>query len=149
MALSAGQFMEYAEKKALLAVTGQALSTVTTLYMALLTAAPAAGTDATMAAESEYSVTPPAWGYARQSLTVASAFNAPTSASPSVISNSGSITWGPLTTGATGTMTWGMLVDAQTGTSANLWVAYLLTTARTPLVGDSVQAAASAFTCQV
>jgi hypothetical protein len=149
MALVAGQIMEFAEKKALLAVTGQALASITTGYMALLTAAPAAGTDLTMAAESEYSVTPPAWGYARQPLTVASAFNAPTSASPSVISNAATITWGPLTTGATGTMSWGMFTDNATGTSANLWIAFLLTTPRTPLVGDSVQAAAAAFTCQV
>jgi hypothetical protein len=149
MALSAGQFMEFAEKLALKAVTGQAVTATTTLYMAILTAAPAAGSDLTMAAESEYSVTPPLWGYARQVMTSASAWNAATSASPSVISNSAIISWGPLTSGATGTMTWGELTDAATGTGANLWISYLLTTPRAPLVGDTVQAAISAFTAQV
>lgn len=149
MALAAGQFMEYAEKKALLAVTGQTVATVTTLYQALLTAAPAAGTDLTMAAESEYSVTPPLWGYARQVMTVATAYSAPSSASPSVLSNAATISWGPLTSGATGTMTWGMLTDTASTSAGNNWIAYLLTTPRTPLVGDTVQAAIGAFTAQV
>lgn len=145
MALSAGQFMEFAEKLAVKAATGQAVTATTTLYLALLTAAPAAGTDATMASETEYGAT----GYARQSITTASGWNAATSASPSVISNANTITWGPTSSSPGTTLTWGMLVDASSGTSANNWIAYLLTTPRTPLSGDSVSAAASAFTCSV
>jgi len=142
--------MEFAEKKALVAATGGTVTTVTTVYMALLTAAPAAGSDLTMAAEAEYSVTPPLWGYARQVLTIGTpCWSTPTSASPSVISNAGVISWGPLTSGATGAMTWGELTDAATGSGANLWVSYLLTTPRAPLVGDTVQAAIGAFTAQV
>jgi hypothetical protein len=116
--------------------------------MALLTAAPAAGTDATMAAETEYGAT----GYTRQSLTTASAWNAATSASPSVISNTATITWGPTSSSPGTTITWGILTDntgAGSGTTAVLEIAYLLTTPRTPIAGDSVQAAAGAFTAQV
>jgi hypothetical protein len=145
MALSAGQFMEFAEKLAVKAATGQAVTATTTLYMALLTAAPAAGTDLTMAAETEYGAT----GYARQPITTASGWNAATSASPSVISNSAVLTWGPTSSSPGTTVTWGMLCDAVSGTTANLWIAYLLTTPRTPISGDSVAAAISAFTCSV
>jgi hypothetical protein len=148
MALSAGQFMEAGEKRAIAAATGQAVATLTTCYMALLTAAPAAGTDATMAAETDYGAT----GYTRQALTTSSAWNAATSASPSVISNTASITWGPTSSSPGTTVTWGMLTDSTgsgAGGTAVLEIAYLLTTPRTPISGDSVQAAAGAFTAQV
>ena len=145
MALVAGQFMEFAEKLAVKAATGQAVTATTTLYMTLLTAAPAAGSDATMASETEYGAT----GMARQPITTASGWNAPTSASPSVVSNSAVLTWGPTSSSPGTTVTWGMLVDALTGTTANNWIAYLLTTPRTPISGDSVSAAISAFTCSV
>lgn len=148
MALSAGQFMEFAEKLAVKAATGQLVSATTTLWMALLTAAPAAGTDATMASETEY-MGGTANGYARQSITTASGWVAPTSASPSVVSNAAVITWGPTTTSPGTTVTWGMLVDAASVSTANNWIAYLLTTPRTPLSGDSVQTAISAFTASV
>ena len=148
MALSAGQFMEFAEKLAVKAATGQAVTATTTLWMALLTAAPAAGTDATMASETEY-MGGTANGYARQSITTASGWNAATSASPSVISNAAVLTWGPTTTSPGTTVTWGMLVDAASVNTANNWIAYLLTTPRTPISGDSVSAAISAFTTSV
>jgi len=145
MALSVGQVLEFAEKRAITAASGQAVATATTLWMGLLTAAPTAGTDLTMASETEYGAT----GYARQSLTVASAWNAVTSASPSVVSNAASITWGPTSSSPGTTVTWGILCDAVSGTTANLYIAYLLTTPRTPISGDSVQAAASAFTASI
>ena len=50
------------------------------------------------------------------------------------------------------TVIWGMLTDATgagSGTTAKLIAAFLLTSSRTPSTGDSLQAAASAFTCQV
>lgn len=148
MPLSVGQFMENGEKRAVAAATGQAVATLTTVYMALLTAAPAAGTDLTMAAETEY-MGGTANGYARQSLTTASAWNAATSASPSVISNTATITWGPTSSSPGTTVTWGMLTDTLSSTAGLLHIAYLLTTPRTPISGDSVQAAAGAFTAQV
>lgn len=142
MTLSAGQIMEYGEKQALAAIFRQAQSPATgSVYLALLTAAPAAGTDLTMAAETEYGAT----GYARQVYGPGT----PTSASPSVISNSGSITWGPFTAGTGSAVTWAMCCDASSGTTANNIAAYLLTSSRTPANGDSLQAAASSFTCSV
>lgn len=140
MTLSAGQIMEYGEKQALAAIFRQAQSPATgSVYLALLTAAPAAGTDLTMAAETEYGAT----GYARQVYGPGT----PTSASPSVISNSGSITWGPFTAGTGSAVTWGMCCDASTGPTANLIAAYLMTSSRTPANGDSLQAATNAFSC--
>jgi hypothetical protein len=143
MSLSAGQLMEYAEKQALAAVFRQAQSPATgSVYQALLTAAPGSGADLTMAAETEYA---PTSGYARQVYGP----GAPSSASPSVISNSGAITWGPFTGTVTGTVTWTMCCDASSGTTANNIAAYLLTSSRTPAAGDSLSAAISAFTCQL
>jgi hypothetical protein len=142
VALVAGQLMEYAEKRALLAAYGLTLSPATfTAYLALLTAAPAAGTDLTMAAETEFNVST---AYARQAFGTV----VPTSASPSVGGNPSTITFGPFTS-APGTCTWGMLTDALTGTTANLCIAYLLANARTPLTGDSLTGAAAGFTAQI
>jgi hypothetical protein len=140
--------MEYAEKRALQAAFGLTLSpaTITAVYLALLTAAPAAGTDLQMSSETEFSTSGTA--YARQSITTGG-FTGPTSASPSVISNTGAITFGPFTS-APGTCTWAMAVDASSGTTANNLCAYLLANPRTPLTGDSLVAAASTgFTCTV
>ena len=140
MALTTGQIMEYGEKKALATITGTLQSAVTT-YLALVTAAPASGADLTMAAYSgsEFST---ADGYARQPYVA----GAPTSAAPSVIGNSSTITFGPITTAAPGTAIWAILCDAVSGTSANVIASYLLTNPRTPLVGDSLTAAANSFT---
>jgi hypothetical protein len=146
MPLSAGQIMEYGEKQALATIFRQATSPVVAgnLWLALLTAAPAAGTDLTMAAETEYQV-PAANGYNRQLYVP----GAPSSASPSVISNSGVITWGPFTSGISGTVSWAMCCDAVAVTTADNIAAYLLASTRTPQNGDSLQAAIAAFTCQV
>lgn len=141
MALSTGQLMEYAEKLALGAVVLKTQSPVAgTVYLALVTAAPASGADLTMAAYSatEFSTSD---GYARQPC----AFGSPSSASPSVIANSGTITFGPITTAAPGTAIWAILCDAATGTTANVIASFLLANARTPLIGDSLTAAAGAF----
>ena len=136
MALTTGQIMEYGEKKALATITGTLQSAVTT-YLALVTAAPASGADLTMAAYSgsEFSTSD---GYARQPYVA----GAPTS----VIGNSSTITFGPITTAAPGTAIWAILCDAVSGTSANVIASYLLTNPRTPLVGDSLTAAANSFT---
>jgi hypothetical protein len=143
MTLSAGQIMEYGEKQALAAIFRQAQSPAAgNTWLALLTAAPASGADLTMAAETEYA---PTGGYARQVYGP----GAPSSASPSVISNGGSITWGPFTGTVTGTVSWAMCCDAATGTAANLIAAYLLASSRTPAAGDSLQSAVSGFTAQL
>jgi hypothetical protein len=142
MPLSAGQLMTYAEQQALAQVFLKAQGPAAgSTYLALLTAAPTA-TDATMASETEFSTSD---GYARQSFGPTT----PTVASPSVIANTATITFGPFTTAAPGTCTWAMLCNAATGTTASNIAAFLLANPRTPLVGDSLTAAASSFTCQV
>jgi hypothetical protein len=147
--ISAGQLMTFAEQEALAQVfrktQGPAISST---YLALLTNAASGSVDntwTTMASPTEYA---PTTGYARQVLGPTT----PTVASPSVISNTGILTFGPFTGTVTGTVVWGMLTDATgagAGATAKLICAFLLTATRTPAVGDSLQAAASAFTCQV
>ena len=146
MALSAGQLMEFGEKRALQAAFGLTLSpaTITAIYLALLSAAPAAGTDLTMASETEFNTST---AYARQSVTTGG-FTGPTSASPSVLSNTGTITFGPFTS-APGTCTWAMAVDSASGTTSNNLCSFLLATARTPLTGDSLTASGASFSCTV
>jgi hypothetical protein len=143
-AMTSGALMEYAEKRALQAAFGLTLSPATfTSYLALLTAAPTQ-TDGTMALETEFNTST---AYARVSFATGG-FTGPSSASPSVISNTGVITYGPFTS-APGTCTWGMAVDASSGTSANNCVAYLLANSRTPLTGDSLTAAAAGFSATI
>jgi hypothetical protein len=91
-----------------------------------------------MAAVTEYAAT----GYARQVFGPTSA----TAAEPSVISNTGVITFGPFTAGTGSTVTHAAICDAASGTTANIIATVALTASRTPATGDSLQAAASAFT---
>jgi len=107
------------------------------LWIALLTATPT-DTNLTMAAVTEYGAT----GYARQVFGPGSA----TAAEPSVISNAGVITFGPMTAGTGATVTHIAVCDAVSGTSANIIATAALTASRTPAVGDSLQAAAAALT---
>jgi hypothetical protein len=140
--------MTFAEQEALAQTfrltQGPAASTA---WLALLTNATSGSLDntfTTMAAATEYGAT----GYAR----IAFGPVTPTAASPSVIKNTGTITFGPTTSAPGTTINWGMLTDntgAGSGTTAKLICAFLVTTPRTPLLGDSVQAAANAFTAQV
>ena len=142
MALASGQLNEHGEQIALEAIFRRTQSAAAgSIWLALITAAPNA-TDLTMAALTEFST---ADGYARQVFGPGSA----TAASPSVISNAGTITYGPITTAAPGTCTWAVLTDAVSGTTSLVLASFLLANARTPLVGDSLTAAASAFTCQL
>jgi|SRR6516164_6255577 len=151
-ALSAGQLMQYGQNQAMNAVFRKAQSpAIGSVYMALSTTAVGAlqSTDLTMAGASigEYAT---ASGYARQ---VYGPVNA-TAASPSLIYNTGQITWGPFTS-APGTCVWGICCDAASGTTANAIAAFLLASTRTPAIGDSLQAAAGTgaagvgFICQV
>ena len=146
--ISAGQLMTTAEQEALAQVfrktQGPAASSY---YLALLTNATSGSVDntwTTMASPSEYGAS----GYARQVFSPST----PTTASPSVISNSATITFGPTTSSPGTTVNWGMGTDATgsgSGTTAKLMCAFLIATPRTPISGDSIQAAASAFTAQV
>lgn len=129
---------QYANVQALEAVFLKTRSPATgTVYLALLTAAPT-DTNLTMAAVTEYSAT----GYSRQAFAVGSA----TAAEPSVISNSGTITFGPFTAGTGSAVTHAAICDASSGTTANIIGTVALTSSRTPATGDSLQAAAASFT---
>lgn len=129
---------QYANQQALAAVFRQAQSpAVGSVYLALLTAAPT-DTNLTMAAVTEYAAT----GYARQVFGP----GAPSAAEPSVISNAGVITFGPFTAGTGGVVTHAAICDASSGTTANIIATVALTASRTPANGDSLQAAAAAFT---
>jgi hypothetical protein len=146
--ISAGQMMTTSEQEALNQIFRKVQGPVTSsFYLALLTNAASGSVDntwTTMAQVTEFSA---AGGYARQVFGP----GAPTAASPSVISNAGTLTFGPLTT-PSGTVIWGMGTDATgagSGTTAKLMAAFLLSSSRTPANGDSLQAAAAAFTCQV
>jgi len=108
-----------------------------TIYIALVTATPT-DTHLTMATQTEYAAT----GYARQLFGPTTA----TAAEPSVISNTATITFGPFTAGTGATVTHAVICDAVSGTSANIIASVALTASRTPATGDSLQAAASAFT---
>jgi hypothetical protein len=151
--LSAGQMFQYAEQQALNAVFLKAQSpAVAATYMALSTSATSGvlnSTETTMAGTSinEYAT---ASGYARQNYGPVTA----TAASPSQIYNTAQITWGPFTS-PPGTCNWGIACDLASGTTAHAIAAFLLSSSRTPSIGDSLQASAGTgaagvgFLCQV
>lgn len=129
---------QYGNVQALEAIFRKTQSPATgSVWLALLTATPT-DTNLTMAAVTEYAAT----GYARQVFGPTSA----TAAEPSVISNTGIITFGPFTAGTGATVTHAVICDAVSGTTANIIASVALTASRTPATGDSLQAAASAFT---
>lgn len=143
--ISAGQIMTYGEQQALNAIYLKTQSPATgTVYLHLLTNATSGSVDNTWTLISSGTVYG-ATGYSPQAFAV----NTASVASPSVISNSGTITFGPFTTGTGATINWGGLGSTSTPGTANFITAYLLTASRTPANGDSLQAAAAAFTCQV
>lgn len=146
--ISAGQLMTTAEQEALAQTFRKTQGPATSsFYLALLTNAASGSVDntwATMSSATEYGAS----GYARQVFGPTT----PTAASPSVISNTSAVTFGPTTSSPGTTINWGMGTDATgagSGTTAKLMCAFLVTTPRTPISGDSIQAAASAFTAQV
>jgi hypothetical protein len=129
---------QYANQQALEAVMRRTQSPAAgSVFLALLTAAPT-DTNLTMAAVTEYGAT----GYARQTI----AWSAATAAEPSVIANSGTITFGPFTAGTGATVSHVAVCDAVSGTTANIIGTVALTASRTPATGDSLQAAAAAIT---
>jgi hypothetical protein len=129
---------QYANQQALEAVLRKTQSPATgSVYLALLTAAPT-DTNLTMAAVTEYAAT----GYARQVI----AWGSASAAEPSVIANSGTITFGPFTAGTGATVTHAAICDASSGTTANIISTFALASSRTPANGDSLQVAAGAVT---
>ena len=151
--LSAGQLFQYAEQQALNAVFLKAQSpAVAATYMALSTTAASGALQSTATTMADASITEyaTASGYARQTYGPVAA----TAASPSLIYNTSQITWGPFTS-APGTCNWGICCTLASGTAANTIAAFLLSSPRTPAIGDSLQAAAGTgsagvgFLCQV
>lgn len=101
----------------------------TTVAMALLTTAPSSTTTGATAVEATYT------GYGRQTI-AGSGFNAATSATPSVSTNNGAITFAACTAG-TSTLTGFILADsATTGAGNSLWYGTLasvvISTTQTP-----------------
>ena len=123
---------------ALNAVTGRATQSARSVYVALLTAAP---TDSTTVATMTELTTAGTNGYSRQAVV----WSAPTSADPSVTSNTATITWGPFTADL-GNVTHLALVSSSTGTSGDFLTWWTATTPRNPANGESIQAAAGGLT---
>ena len=149
--LSAGQFMESGEIAALYAAIGKGgtATAYTTSYLALATNAASGSVNSTWLLFSSGITVPTDASYAAQPITTSSGWSTPTAASPSVVSNAAVITWGPWAANASATLTWGFLASSASNTTAIPLIAYLLTTPRSPLLGDSVSAAIGAFTAQV
>jgi hypothetical protein len=148
--ISAGQLLTTAEQEALAQVFRKAQGpAISSFFLALCGNAASGSFDNTWTTASQITEFGATAGYSRQVFGPTT----PTVASPSVISNTAVITFGPVSGSITGTpIVWGVGTDntgAGAGGTAKLMAAFLLATARTPISGDSLQAAASAFTCQV
>lgn len=104
-------------------------------YLALLTADPTGLT--TIAALTEVTTA----GYARQPVS----FSAATAASPSVVSNSGLITFGPFTANMTTAAQWVALVTVLTGTTGFLLESWVLSQPQQVNATQSVTVAAGAL----
>lgn len=132
-----GQFSRVGGGFALDIVTGRAAGPgARTMYLALIASGSAptdATTNATMVEISET-------GYARQAM----AMTAPTAATPPSTNNTSLLTFGPVS-GTMTTVTYAALVSSASGTTGDFVAFWTLTTARTPVSGDSLQAAIAAF----
>lgn len=140
--ISAGQLMEYGEKQALaqvfLKTQGPAAATT---YAHLTTDAGTGVMDNTWLLVSSATVYT-ATGYAPVASTGFGGWTAPTSASPSVINNTNAVTWGPTSSSPGTAINWVAIGDSATPGSANFIAVGKLATPRTPVSGDSLQAAA-------
>lgn len=133
----AGEASSVGAGLALDAMSGRATVSSRTTYLALLTAAPTDST--TLATMTELSAT----GYSRQSVT----WSAP-SGDPRVTSNSGAITFGPVSTDPAN-VTHAALVSAASGTTGDFIYFWTLDTARDGISGDSFQVANGALVMQL
>lgn len=135
-----GKLSRYASAQALEAVHRRTQSPAAgNVYGLLGTSATVPTDNGTTIAESgvtEYTAT----GYSRQIV----AFGAATVATPSVMSNSGTVTWGPFTAGTGAIVRYLLIVDSASG-AGNVIDVIQLTADRTPATGDSLQAAAAAI----
>lgn len=119
---------------ALDAMSGRATQTARTTYLALLTAAP---TDSsTVGTLSELTTA----GYSRQSVT----WGAP-AGDPRVISNTNTITFGPMTADPPN-VTHAALVSSASGTGGDLIYFWTLDAAKDAAINESMQVAAGGFT---
>jgi hypothetical protein len=118
-------------------MSGRATQTARTTYLALLTAAPSDST--TVATMTELSAT----GYSRQAVT----WSAP-SGDPRVTSNSGTLTFGPVSTDPAN-VTHAALVSSSSGTTGDFIYFWTLDTARDGISGDSFQVANGALVMQL
>lgn len=131
----AGELSTVGAQNALDAATGRATQTARTTYLCLLTSAPSDST--TIASMAELTTA----GYARQ----ACAFGAPTSANPSVTSNTGTITFGPFTADPPN-VTHCALVSSSSGTSGDFIMYWTLNVAKDAAINESIQVAAGGLT---
>jgi len=120
---------------ALSAMVGSGVSSGT-YYFALLTADPTGLT--TVAALTEVTTS----GYAR----VAAAWGSPTAAYPSVIANSGTITFGPMTSNMLLPAQWIALVTSSSGTGGSLKYTWTLNAPQQVASTQSIVIAAGALT---
>jgi hypothetical protein len=134
----AGELTRAGQRRALDAGVGKAISAFTTVYVGLATADP--GKNPTLAGVSEITTA----GYARQAVTLSAASDA----DPSVVSNSGILTFGAFTADPP-SISHCFLTDAATGTSGSIVYKWTLDTPRDPGNGDSVQFAAGALICNL
>src|SRR5262245_59728987 len=112
--ISAGQLMQYAEKQALEAVFLKTQSPAAgSVFGHLLTNATSGSVDNTWVLVSSATVYG-ASGYSPQTV----ACNTGTSASPSVISNSSTVTWGPTSSSPGTTVNWVAIGSSATPASA-------------------------------
>jgi hypothetical protein len=110
-----------------------------TVYLLLGTSATVptdAGSTIAASGVTEYTAT----GYSRQAIVWGSA----TVATPSVIANTNTITFGPFTAGTGATIRYALVVDSASGSGNVITVQQV--TDRTPAVNDSIQAAPGAIT---
>lgn len=120
---------------ALNALVGTAVSGVST-YLALLTADPSGLT--TIAALSEVTTS----GYTRVAMT----WGSPTAAIPSVIANTNTVVFGPMSASMTLPAQWLALVTAASGTSGELKYTWTMNSPQQVLSTQSVDFAAGALT---
>lgn len=129
-----GEFSTTGANAGLDAATGRATQTARTMYLALLTAAPADGT--TPATMTELSAT----GYSRQTC----AFSAPTG-DPASTGNSGTITFGPFSSDPAN-VPYCALVSSSSGTTGDLTMYWTLAAAKDAAIGESISIAAGQLT---
>lgn len=121
------------------ATTGRATVTARTMYLALLTVIPTPST--TPGTMTEYSAT----GYTRQACAMSAG-----AGTPRVSSNTGTLTYGPLTGANNSTIITGWaLISTASGTAGEITAQGDFTTPRTPAANDQLTVSPGAVTIQI